>query len=338
VIRLVITAPSEPVVLFPTFASRYAPIVIDSSRAPDSATLRALAAEWETIHETLLVAARRLSGSPDKARDLVHEAYLAIRTGRRTWDRDKDPDLARFVGAVMGSIWTHARSSAAARHAAPYVPGQLAAAPTSAPNPEELSVMKEDLAVHDDLLEELCTSLAEDGVARAIVDLALTGVVAPFEQAARLRIAIEDVYNARRRLRYAVEQLLERRQGDARKGERKRTSREVLPALVAQGKADDAVRDALAMSVQERARALAEDGFDVEAERARAKRMRRELEGLVDRPRRAVALRRPAAVLLLGASLATAIVLLLLGRAPRPDGLPENDLPNPPALDASDAH
>jgi hypothetical protein len=71
--------------------------------------------------------------------------------------------------------------------------------------------MKQDHAAYDALLAELRTSLDGDHAACAIVDLAEKGITEPCEQADRLNLPIDDVYNVRRRLRYATERLLGKR-------------------------------------------------------------------------------------------------------------------------------
>jgi hypothetical protein len=111
---------------------------------------------------------------------------------------------------------------------------------------------------------------------------------------------------------------------DSKKSAPKKSAKGTLETLVSQGEADDAVREALEMSDEERARALADRGFDVRAERARAKEMQRELEARAPREAEIVPLHRArraraGVVLLVAASLA-AMFLFFVGRNPGIDG------------------
>jgi len=115
-------------------------------RGLDPALVRALDVEWRRVFPRLLAVARRLSTTPDEARELTHDTYIALR--ERPWDRDRAPDLFQHARRLMGSCAARRRRFWSEIPCGDFV--QRAA--SSERNPEELLLMKEDdiLAILED--------------------------------------------------------------------------------------------------------------------------------------------------------------------------------------------
>src|SRR5262249_25866618 len=99
--------------------------------------------QWDSITRRALRAAYRRTGSADAARDLVQQAFVAIRDGKRKWNPEAQPSLARYVCDVVASLSWSRKTSASERHEAG-IAVDYERAPSSAPNPEELTIMKHE--------------------------------------------------------------------------------------------------------------------------------------------------------------------------------------------------
>jgi hypothetical protein len=87
-------------------------------------------------------------------------------------------------------------------------------APSSKPNPEELSILKEERAAGDDLLEALRAEVKGDAAAELLA-LAEEDEPTPGELAARLGVPVKQIYLARDRLMNAAKRLLCRKRSAA---------------------------------------------------------------------------------------------------------------------------
>jgi hypothetical protein len=182
--------------------------VSSSSALPASAPIdpvleQALVREWVIILPRLLDYARTCSRSRERAKELVQEAWLALRDGRRTWNRDKVPAFFDFAASVIGSLWTRDVRGGRRKYE---VDGEddRHAAPASAPNPEQLAAMKEE---HEQRLAKLLASFDEGDLCHALVPLFEQGIGGALEQAERLGVSVEEIYKAHRRFKYAMDKM-----------------------------------------------------------------------------------------------------------------------------------
>jgi len=164
----------------------------------------AIALQWVDLRPRLLDFARGLTRSRDVGRDLVDDAYIALREGRRTWNRDKQPDLFDFAVGVLRSLWSNDTTGARAKLEIGASDHQINYAPTSAPNPEQLSAMKEEHEHLDERMAKLRALFEEGDPCRELLALYEEGVDGAAEQAARLGLPVDIVYAARKRLQYAL--------------------------------------------------------------------------------------------------------------------------------------
>jgi DNA-directed RNA polymerase specialized sigma24 family protein len=174
---------------------------------PDPVILRAIDVEWAASATKSMRYAVRCVG-PDEAEDLMQEAYLAIREGRRAWNREAYPTFFAFAASVMRSLAGHERRSAKTRREAS-VGDPDATAPPSATNPERLVMMRQEQARLAEMKKKLAAAVAADEQASALIALAEEGVVGRAEIMARLGLCASDVIAARKRLAYAMDQIKE---------------------------------------------------------------------------------------------------------------------------------
>jgi hypothetical protein len=173
--------------------------------AIDLDLVRELDAQWVPRMGDIAIVARRFAHSREEARELMNKAYLAIREGRRTWDREKHPDVFTLVCSVLGSLSTHGRDSAAARKEAP-LKHDGDGAPSSVPNPEQVALRFEKDRSRVKALANLRT---KDGIIDALISLMEDGVTSSALQAERLGVPVEKIYAAHRRLWYLLTKLEE---------------------------------------------------------------------------------------------------------------------------------
>jgi DNA-directed RNA polymerase specialized sigma24 family protein len=155
----------------------------------------------EAMPALLLFAVRR-SSSHDEATDLLHEAYVAIREGRRTYDAAAGASFFGFACGVMKSIRSHRRSRAAARRETEFLEERDDMPPSSrATNPEKLHAARED---EDARWKQVRASLAGDHVGLAVLELLRAHVADAREQAARIGVSVSAIYDARDRIKRAA--------------------------------------------------------------------------------------------------------------------------------------
>jgi DNA-directed RNA polymerase specialized sigma24 family protein len=170
----------------------------------DPALHDALTHDWETIRPRLLAVAFSYSRARDVADDLVNETWLALREGRRTWNRDKQPSLFGFAASVVGSLWANARKGGRKKYEVSAPDNGPEYSPPSAPNPEKLNTIKQE---REKRLEALVASFEGDEICRKLVALFVDGVDGASEQASALGVSAEDIYKARKRLKTAMDRL-----------------------------------------------------------------------------------------------------------------------------------
>src|SRR5262249_11787338 len=100
------------------------------------------------------------------------------------------------------------QASAGARCEARSVADGYEDVPASHPDPEQLNVMKQGHARRVRILAELSRRCARDKLVQKLIRLIDEDVTDATEQATRRRVSYDEARNARRRLAYALEQLL----------------------------------------------------------------------------------------------------------------------------------
>jgi RNA polymerase sigma factor (sigma-70 family) len=168
----------------------------------DEATREALVAEWSDARLAGLAFARRRCASAAEAEDHVQQVFESLLDGSRTWDRQKVP-LVPFVFGVLRSKLSH-RARDAARAAPSEDPG---ARPD--PDPEQLLRVKQGAMLGFEILDEVRDGL--DAFDRRVLDLWRAEVLEPEEQARELGVSPLTVRMARKRIRYALLKIAEKR-------------------------------------------------------------------------------------------------------------------------------
>ncbi len=156
------------------------------------------AINWGRVSLRLtLYAKRRLGkrGTIKDAEDLAMEALTQYLDPGYEWNRDGD--LKEVLGSIVnGLIQNHFRRHSVRSersnekrmmHAKDHTPS----AETRVSNAEEVRTK----------IDRLLERVADDAVAVSIVWLELDGIDEPREQAQRLKISVQDLYKARRRLK-----------------------------------------------------------------------------------------------------------------------------------------
>lgn len=127
--------------------------------------------------------------------DLVQAAATKLLAGETSWDPAQDPTARRFLAASVVGALANERRSARARYEAPH--GLLDEAPDAA---MDTAAATEREAEARAAMARLRDALAQDSTALAVVDLVIEGVGQAAEQAARLRLPVTAVYDARERI------------------------------------------------------------------------------------------------------------------------------------------
>jgi hypothetical protein len=78
------------------------------------------------------------------------------------------------------------------------------AAPASRPDPEKLTILKEEHARKEEAWATLCDSFRSDAVCQLVLALYEEGVLTPAEQAARAGVSVSKIYDARERIHRAA--------------------------------------------------------------------------------------------------------------------------------------
>jgi DNA-directed RNA polymerase specialized sigma24 family protein len=173
---------------------------------PTAKTLAILDREWPRLRHRLIGLGLKRTQNLAVAEDLVSDTYEGIRSGRRQWDSERDPDFARFAGSVLLSNIDNWRKEAHNRlrdrkydvyaHGADQDPEikdrhedrrpKLAAVET-APSPEEIVMMRE-------LIERAFAMVFDPrGVEYALLSLFKRGVSDTIEQARILGMPVDEV-------------------------------------------------------------------------------------------------------------------------------------------------
>ena len=179
------------------------------TEAVDPETRRTVATRYRETFPRLRSYARRLCGRTDDAHDLAQQAVESVLSGRRTWNRAKQPDYLRFMYSVIASTWANdcLASRAAKRR------GQRAddvdpdAVPFSTMNPEKLSIARCEDDTFRAIAARVRELLAGDEPALALLGLALGDETVDPNAVGGPKEA--DL--ARRRLRYAAEKAVKER-------------------------------------------------------------------------------------------------------------------------------
>lgn len=161
--------------------------------------------DWPRLAKRLVLYTwRRLERLGIHQRELAEDlAFEAIRRHLdeeyARWDRQRYPRAIDHLGSLVnGLIRNHlTRQSTAREHLTP--PDLLEGAHQDAHASHEARLITQDWARH--VLEELRAHIGQDALAQELVELMLEGVDSPREQAAALGADVQQIYNARRRLK-----------------------------------------------------------------------------------------------------------------------------------------
>jgi DNA-directed RNA polymerase specialized sigma24 family protein len=165
-----------------------------------------IAAEWPELRLSAFAFALRLCRNEDRANELVQEAVR--RALEQPWDRTR----VTLLGLLCGFIRT--ARFAERRHAAKFPKTFLAdesGLPSTDADPEGLFMGHEEREVMADVIAEARVELDGDDLAIHVLDLWTEGLTDAKDQANALGLPATLVYNARKRMQYAVERVLERR-------------------------------------------------------------------------------------------------------------------------------
>jgi DNA-directed RNA polymerase specialized sigma24 family protein len=152
--------------------------------------------DWKGLLPKLERFVRSRGASSSSAKDAVHAVVTQLLDGRAAWNPAEGPDIARYLMAAVRSTLRHERRSARSRYETPS--GILEDAPD--PHADASSTPEAQEARDAARLARVRTALVKDSLALAILDLSTAGVAKPADQAARLGVAVNTVYDARDRL------------------------------------------------------------------------------------------------------------------------------------------
>ncbi len=186
-----------------------ASLVVGGPPDPErQAAQRAAAArlDWADLVPRLERIVRTKGASVDDAVDLVQAAAMKLLAGETSWDPAKDPTARRFLAASVVGALANARRSARARYEA--ADGLLDEAPDAG---KDTAAAAEREAEASAAIARLRETLAEDPTALAVVDLVIEGVGRAADQAARLRLPVTAVYDARERITRLTRRLAKER-------------------------------------------------------------------------------------------------------------------------------
>ena len=168
--------------------------------------------DWETIYPALVRYAQsrvsRLSwntkdGDPPSgldASDIAREAISKVFSGDRNWDCRTEPDLLRFLWSIVNSLTSHLVESADHVHRFTPLPDDEDQDPLSR-STEAGSLTPFDLLLYRDLLDYLNKAAKGDPVLEGVVLCLALGIDKPQDMADELEVDIQEIYNARKRLR-----------------------------------------------------------------------------------------------------------------------------------------
>jgi hypothetical protein len=148
---------------------------------------------------------------------IVSAAIEKVFSGERNWDPEKDPDIKRYLRAVIDSLINHLVESpdnvlvraAPQPGTADYVAwekGSRQRDPTAdwlVPpdrSPEAELLREKDVALEDRALDMLVDECSGDAVAMAVLEAMMDGYGKPAEISKQKDIPVEDIYNAIKRL------------------------------------------------------------------------------------------------------------------------------------------
>jgi DNA-directed RNA polymerase specialized sigma24 family protein len=143
--------------------------------------------------------------SPNDGGDILSQAYEAIITGSRVWNREKD--FVAFAKSVIDSIYKHRRLADHRRHKKTAdAPNEETTADETERTPEERILMKETTE-DAEMLKLLEEDFPPDTVEGKYIALITDEIVDPDEQAERLGVSVKEVKNICRRVAYAIDKI-----------------------------------------------------------------------------------------------------------------------------------
>jgi DNA-directed RNA polymerase specialized sigma24 family protein len=182
---------------------------------PPSSDAAALvpAKDWPRIRAEMVRFACRLARSRGAADELVQEAVArVIDRERDPWDPETEPLLAKHMMRIIENIARGNRAKVAVRRDPRNVAAVEERTIRRPESPEDAALGAEGEREARGTLDEVKAELAGDAPALEVVDLSERGVDRPADQAAATGRPIEEIRNARRRVRRAIEEVLRRRQ------------------------------------------------------------------------------------------------------------------------------
>jgi hypothetical protein len=152
-----------------------------------------------------------------EGKDLAAEAIVSVLDGTRAWDRATHPDLLKFLKSAINSMVSNLvrldENRKERRMAAPAGQGNRGKDPpeyqlaSPEPNPFQATAASFDYEV---LRAPLMKELEGDADAVAMLECIEADMRKPAEMAELRGCSVEHIYNARKRIRSAVERVLQR--------------------------------------------------------------------------------------------------------------------------------
>lgn len=144
------------------------------------------------------------------ATDVAKEAMSRVFDGRRKWDPKTYPNIFEYLRSVVNSLISH--SINAPGHVLQGVPSPGAESDepvTEVETPDTITPI--DHLIHKDLSEYLAKAAKGDEILEGIILCIECGVEKPADMAEELKVDIEEVYKARKRLRRIAEKYVNER-------------------------------------------------------------------------------------------------------------------------------
>jgi DNA-directed RNA polymerase specialized sigma24 family protein len=152
--------------------------------------------DWKDLFPRLEKKALDHGASPSDAQDTVHTAVTHLLDGRTTWDPAKGPTIKVYLMMAVRRTLSNDRRRPVHRYEVPSSTAKDVPEPTVDPSSSPEALEAREAA----RLARVGLALANDTLALQILDLLVSGVSKPADQAARLGLPVGAVYDARDRL------------------------------------------------------------------------------------------------------------------------------------------
>jgi DNA-directed RNA polymerase specialized sigma24 family protein len=169
--------------------------------------------EFNSARTKAIQFAKRRTGSLAKAEELVDEAIAAaFDPNDSPWDRETEPDLARYVVTTISRRLPSQRRNEARRNDSGWQAKAADATAKPARTPEELVDEAGQQADAGVLFDDVTAQLRAAGHERParVLELWRSEIDEPGEQARVLRCSVDEIYRARKVVRRYLEKALAR--------------------------------------------------------------------------------------------------------------------------------